>query len=137
MKIILDTNIVLDVIMKREPFYDISYGVIKQAILDNTEMIMPTSTVTDAYYVLNRSDKANAKAVLEQFIRLVEMSEVIPEDIMAAFASEMADFEDAVIVAVAARIGADYIVTRNKKDFTHSSVPAIAPQDILVIMKEI
>jgi predicted nucleic acid-binding protein len=135
MKIILDTNIVLDVLMKREGFYDASYGAVRQAILDNTDMVLPASIITDAYYILNRNDKTNAKAILEQFVRLTGLSEVTPDDIMAAFASEIIDFEDAVVAAVAVRVGADYIVTRNAGDFEHSPVPAIAPQDFLMLFK--
>jgi predicted nucleic acid-binding protein len=136
MRIILDTNIVLDVLMKREPHYKDSYRVIRQAIQDELGLFFPTGCVTDAYFVLYKSDRKKAKESLEQFIRLIEMCEVVPEDIETAFASKMEDFEDAVLAAVADRMGADYIVTRNEADFVHSPVPGIKPEKLLAIMQE-
>ena len=50
---------------------------------------------------------------------------------MDALASEMSDFEDAVVSAVACRIGAEYILTRNTKDYVKSAVPAVSPADYL------
>jgi predicted nucleic acid-binding protein len=135
MKIILDTNIVLDVLMKREPYYRDSYNVVRQAIMKDIELVFPASSVTDAHFVLFKSEKTKAKTSLEKFIRLIEMCEVIPGDVETAFASEMEDFEDAVIAAVAARVGADYIVTRNGDDFIKSPVPAINPEGLLGVME--
>jgi predicted nucleic acid-binding protein len=134
MKVILDTNVVLDTLMKREGFFQDAYEVVKLSIQNKIEAVLPTNIITDIHYILSQSDKALAKPVLEQFIGLVAMCEVIPADIEAAFASEMDDFEDAVAAAVATRIKAGYIVTRNGKDFEKSPVPAISPPDFLALM---
>jgi predicted nucleic acid-binding protein len=122
--------------MKREPHYKNSYRVVRQAIQDDIELFFPTSCVTDAHFVLYKSERKKARESLEQFIRLIEMCEVIPEDIEIAFASKMEDFEDAVLAAVAGRMGADYIVTRNEDDFVHSPIPGIEPEKLLTIMQK-
>ena len=136
MKIILDTNIVLDILLKREEFYQASYDTVKLSVRDRINAVLPTNIITDVYYVLNRNDKALAKPILEKFLPLVDMCEVIPADITAAFSLEMKDFEDAVVAATAFRVNANYIVTRNGKDFEGSPVPAIEPGDFLDIMPE-
>lgn len=59
------------------------------------------------------------------------IADVLALDIQTALTDPMPDFEDAVVHAVAARNKADYILTRNTKDFTGSQVPAIKPQDFL------
>lgn len=131
MKIILDTNVVLDTILKRGGFFYAAYEVVKLSVQNKVEAVLPTSIITDVYYVLNRSDKAKAKPVLEGFVGLLSMCEVVPADIHTAFASDMDDFEDAVIASVANRVKADYIVTRNKKDFIKSPVSAVTPEEFI------
>jgi nucleoside phosphorylase len=72
-----------------------------------------------------------SKDAVEQFVKLITIADVIADDISYAFASDMSDFEDAVVAAVAKRIKAEYIVTRSISDFTKSPVSAIKPNDFL------
>jgi len=137
MKVVLDTNVVLDTLMKREGFFPAAYEVVKLSIQNKIEAVLPTSIITDIYYILSQSDKTQAKPILEQFVGLVTICEVVPADIGAAFASDMDDFEDAVLASVAARIKADYIVTRNNRDFTNSPVRAALPEELLKLCADL
>lgn len=68
---------------------------------------------------------------MERLLKLVNIADVLALDIQSALSSPMSDFEDAVVHTVADRYQADYIVTRNIKDFEGTDVPAITPQAYL------
>ncbi|MDR0293078.1 MAG: PIN domain-containing protein [Oscillospiraceae bacterium] len=133
MKVILDTNVVLDTLMKREGLFQAAYEVVKLSIQNKIQALLPASVITDIHYIMSQSDKTQARPVLEQFVGLIAVCDVTPADVGAAFASEMDDFEGAVLAAVAARVHADYIVTRNKRDFVKSPVPVATPEELLAL----
>ena len=133
MKIMIDTNIALDVLLNRTPALQSSLAILKLAALDKITGIITTNAVTDMFYVLNKNSKDSVKSrsAVEQLLKLVKLEAVIPSDIFSAFSSDVDDFEDAVVSMVANRIKSDFIVTGNINDFTKSPVPAIKPCDFL------
>ena len=120
MRILIDTNVILDILQKREPFFSDSYQALHKAIESETECLISASAATQ-----------QAKERLEQLAQLVTFADVQGMDIHMALLRSMPDFEDAVVDVVAERYGASYILTRNLKDFTGSVVPAILPSDYL------
>ncbi len=133
MKILIDTNVILDILQKREPFFADSYRVLREVIESDTECLISASSATDIFYMLRKSlgSAQAAKDQLEQLAQLVTFADVQGMDIHTALMRAMPDFEDAVVDTVAERSGASYIVTRNIKDFAGSVVPAILPADFL------
>lgn len=133
MRIMIDTNIVLDVLLKREPFLQASYEIIKQSALGKHDGFISAAAATDIYYLLRRSlkDDAKAKESMEKLLQLVGIADALGEDAHAAVASNMADFEDALVAAIAERCQMEYVVTRNVKDFAKPPVKAIAPDEFL------
>ena len=133
MKLLIDTNVILDILMKREPFFTDSYAAVRKAAEQDAECYLSSSAITDIFYILRKSFQSaqRAKLILNDLTQLVALSDVLSSDIMDALASEMSDFEDAVVSAVACRIGAEYILTRNTKDYVKSAVPAVSPADYL------
>lgn len=133
MKILIDTNVILDILQKWEPFFADSYRVLREVIESDTECLISASSATDIFYMLRKSlgSAQAAKDQLEQLAQLVTFADVQGMDIHTALMRAMPDFEDAVVDAVAERSGASYIVTRNIKDFAGSVVPAILPADFL------
>ncbi len=133
MIILIDTNVILDILQKREPFFTASYGALRKAVEKDTACLLSVSAVTDIFYILRRAlhSSEHAKSYIEQLSRLVTFADVLEADIQTALSHTMSDFEDAVVDAVAARNKADYILTRNTKDFAGSVVPAVAPTDFL------
>ena len=133
MKIMIDTNVVLDVLLKREPFFQSSYEVLKRSALEQIEGFVSATAATDIFYLLRRALKDNqaAKDSREKLLQLVGFADALGEDVHAAIASNMADFEDALVSAIAERYHMDYIVTRNSKDFRESSIKALTPQEFL------
>ena len=133
MKVMIDTNVVLDVLLKREPFFQASYEVMKRSALEQAEGFISATAATDIFYLLRKvlKDKQAAKDSLEKLMHLVGFADALGEDVNAAIASNMTDFEDALVSAIAARCRMDYIITRNTRDFRESPVKAITPQELL------
>lgn len=137
MKILIDTNIILDILQKREPFFTDSYQVFRKSIETGYTCFVSASAVTDIFYILRKSFRSyeKAKEYIEQLSQIVVFADVRGDDIRSALISPMKDFEDAVVDAVvdavAKRNNADYIITRNIKDYTDSNVPAVAPIEFL------
>ncbi len=135
MTILLDTNVILDILQRREPFFADSYQVLRKALESDMECLLSANAATDIFYVLRKALKSSeqAKEHIEQLSQLVTFADVQGLDIHAALTRSMPDFEDAVVDAVAERNDASYIVTRNIKDFVGSSVRAVTPTDFLQI----
>ena len=133
MKAMIDANIVLDVFLQREPFFQASYEVMKQSALEKLEGFVSASAATDIYYLLRRSlkDDGRAKDSMEKLLQLVGIADALGEEVHAAVASNMSDFEDALVASIAERCQMEYIITRNTKDYTESPVKAITPEDFL------
>lgn len=133
MKFIIDTCVVVDVLQKREPFYTFSHDAL--ALIAQREDIatLTAKALMDIHYLMRKyfhSEEA-ARAEIAKLIELFEIESTTESDCKAALRSEMSDFEDAAMSAAARRIGADFIVTRNVKDFACSPVPAIMPDELL------
>jgi predicted nucleic acid-binding protein len=131
MRLFLDTNIVIDILSLREG-YDESLRVLRYCLQKHIECYISTVTVTNAVYILRKLiTPGTERDVLYAFTLYVNVAAVNSFDIAAAFLSPMKDYEDAVQAICAKRINADYIVTRNIKDFRESPVTAILPGDLL------
>lgn len=136
MKVMIDTNIVLDVLLQREPFFQASYEVMKRSAQDEIEGFVSASAATDIFYLLRRElkDRQKAKDILETLFQLIGFADALGEDVYAAIASNMVDFEDALVAAVAARCQMNYIITRDTRDFTDSPVKALSPDEFLSLL---
>ena len=133
MRILIDTNVILDILQKREPFFADSYRALRKAIEDDAECLLCASAVTDIFYMLRKAlgSAQKTKEQIERLAQLVSFADVQGMDIHAALMRAMPDFEDAVVDVVAERNGAGCILTRNIRDFAGSVVPAILPADFL------
>ncbi|MBO4931639.1 MAG: PIN domain-containing protein [Clostridia bacterium] len=133
MKLLIDTNVILDILLKREPFFEDSYQAIRTAIDNNDECYISVTAATDIFYILRKALQSaeQAKEYLGSLARLAEFTDVLAVDALDALSSEVADYEDAVVEAVADRIGADYILTRNIKDYLSAKIPAVTPTELL------
>jgi predicted nucleic acid-binding protein len=138
-KVLLDTNVLLDVVERREPSFSASYEVFTKSVTKEIEAIVGASSVTDIYYV-NRKNCGNSEQALNSIVDLLKVVTLVDTkaaDIQDAINLGFADFEDAVIAVTALRERADYIITGNTKDFSKSPVPAIHPAEFLKQTKSI
>ena len=129
MRIMLDTNIVIDILEKREPFFANSYLVLLNALENGVLCMMPVSAATDIAYILRKS--GDVKDKLQKLSYMISLTDVTADDFNEAVKSDMPDFEDALLAACAKRNKADCLVTRNAKDFAKSPVRAITPKQFL------
>jgi len=85
------------------------------------------------FYVLrkNSKDAIKSRHAVSQLIKLVTLEAIVPADVSLALVSDITDLEDAVVCFAAKRIKANYIVTRNTKDFTNSPVTAMTPAEFI------
>ena len=118
-KLFVDTNIVLDVLAKRQPHYEEAAELFSLA--DKKEIALAVSSLTIAntgYTLLRQMDAANAKAVLRKLRLIVEILPLDDKIIGLALNDEgFTDFEDALQYFSALENGQDIIITRNLKDF--------------------
>ena len=133
MRILVDTNIVMDILLKREPRFEASYGAIRYAIEQGCECFISAATVADIFYLIQRELKNvdEARKSIERMLTLFEIADVQDTDIRSAPSSSMHDFEAAVVHAIAVRYRADMILTRNTKDFTETSMPIYTPGEFM------
>lgn len=135
MKLLIDTNVILDIFLKREPFFPDSYAAMRKALENEDRCFISAAAATDIFYILRKHLKsaAEAKAKVRDLTQVADFVDVQTIDVTNALDSVMDDFEDAVVDSVACRIGAAYIITRNIKDFLQSRCQAITPSDFLRI----
>lgn len=133
MKIVFDTNVILDVIGEREPFVDASTEAMATIRREDIVGALTANTITDLYFLLEKRKMTPAmiKDALMNLMDALEVLDTTKELCLLAFRSPVSDFEDAVLVESAKRWSADFIVTRNTSDFTASSVEAITPTELL------
>lgn len=137
MDLVLDANIVLDHIDRREPFYELSRKVCLLGIVEAANTYISVNTLTDVYYLLRKDfGSQGAQDMIENNLSFLRLVGITPEDARKALAARWSDFEDCLVARCAEKINADYIVTRNVKDFTASSVEAVTPEELFARLEE-
>lgn len=140
MRILFDTNIIIDVIQKREPFFIDSLKTFEYAIKNYIDCLIPASSVSDIYYILKRAKMPSKeiKGALIKLSQIVTFADLNENDIYYALNNEsMNDIENAIISEIAKRNDADLIITRNTKDFKNSLVRAISPSEFLTTISNL
>lgn len=132
MKLLIDANILLDVLQKREPHYRESAVIWKLCETEQAKGYISTLTFANLVYVMR---KELTPEKIEETLRVLnlifEFADFNASDTMHATEMRWDDYEDAVQCAVAQRIHADYIITRNIRDFRKSKVMALTPGELL------
>lgn len=134
MRILIDTNIVLDVMLKREPFYRMSLEILGLVKRDDVDEYISASTVTDIYYLAYRQlrDKGIVKNLMKELLTVVSVASVSGQEIENAISLEWNDFEDSVQYSVAYLQEMDGIVTRNPNDYREAKIKVWKPEELLL-----
>ncbi|MCL2190064.1 MAG: PIN domain-containing protein [Defluviitaleaceae bacterium] len=130
MKILLDTNVILDSLASREPYNKQADDIFDLIAQNRVAGYLNASSVTDIYYILRKTlgDTAGRNEV-KKLLCVLHVIEVTKSDCQIALDSLMADFEDALIVVCADKVNLDCIVTRDEELLEHSN--AILPVNFL------
>ena len=132
MRVIVDTNIVLDVLLEREPFVNAAVDIFSLAEQSKVVAFLCATTITTVDYLLTRSLPVSAaRDALRKLISIFEIATVNRPVIERALGSKISDFEDAVLVEAGLMAGADSIVTRNSKDFARAALKVFEPSEFL------
>ncbi|MDQ7033117.1 MAG: PIN domain-containing protein [Desulfonauticus sp.] len=136
MKIFFDTNVILDVLLEREPFVrDALYLLSKVEYSEVTGFICAT-TVTTIHYLLSKAlGVQKATLHIKTLLSLFEIAPVNRVVLEEAIDSKFSDFEDAVLHASALTVGADCIVTRDYSGFKKSQIPVYTPDELVSALK--
>ncbi len=135
MQILFDTNVLLDVLLEREPHVREAAALFEAVETGRLTGLVGATTVTTIYYLAERAgDHEAAEAGIRQLLRLFEVAPVTRAVLEEALALGFGDFEDAVLHEAARHAGAEGIVTRNVEDF-QGSLPIYTPGELLHILE--
>lgn len=115
MKVLLDTNIIMDALQERQPFDVEAKEILKRAQDGDITVMFTVNAVADIFYLYSKTrDMKSARIALEFLLKQYEAVEVTPDDCLNAVKHSNEDFGDALVSICAARVQADWIVTRDE-----------------------
>lgn len=134
MKILFDTNVILDVILNRQPFAPNAILLVAAVEEKRIQGLLCATTLSTIDYLVSKAlGTESSRATLKKLLQLFEVATVDYPVIQTAIESSIKDFEDAVLYEAAKRAGAVGIVTRNKKDFSPVDLPIYLPDELAAI----
>ena len=139
MKVLIDTNVILDVLLNRSDFFNDSREIFE--FVEHKRIIgcISASSMTDIFYIINKQigELDIIYSVMEKLLSLFSISSVTEVTINDALSLHWKDFEDALQYIVAKENNIEYIITRNNDDFKTSNIPCMSPADFIKYLKEI
>lgn len=131
-KILVDTNIILDLLAKRKSFYSEAQELFTLADKKKVLLFVSSLTLANTHYILSQNLKIeDTRKILRKFKVLVDVLPMDDKIIDLALDSDFNDFEDAIQYYTAIESNLDLIVTRNLKDFKQSTIPVLTAKDYL------
>ena len=137
MRVLIDTNVILDVLLKRSPFYEAAIEVLKLSVREDIQEFVSASAITDIYYIAykNMRDKAVVRELLKKLLLIVSVAGVSEEEIQKALELGWKDFEDSVQYSVALLNEINGLITRNVKDYSSSEIQVWEPNQFLELVQ--
>lgn len=131
MRVLIDTNVVLDFLQEREPFVENAARLFERIDAGEIEGFIAATTITNIYYIVRRAaGRAVAQDAITQVLSDLNICTVDLEMLEQALALNFEDFEDAVQYACAVTHSVDAIVTRDVSGFINAEIPVVLPEDI-------
>ncbi|MCC5906983.1 MAG: PIN domain-containing protein [Balneolaceae bacterium] len=138
MKVLFDTNVILDVLIERKPYYKYSVACLAKVEKEEIEGWICSTTVTTIAYLLGKelSGQKAAKHI-ESLLTLFNISTVNKQVLFDALHSGFEDYEDSVLHQSALTSNLDSIISRNKKDFKLSELSVYTPKEYITILNQL
>lgn len=134
-RLFIDTNIMLDLLGERHPFYEAAAKLATLADKKKVVLVVSPLSFATVNYVLSKFEKAEAvKEKLRKFNIISEISKMDEETIEKALNSNFADFEDALQYFGAIESNCDILITRNAKDFKTSAIPVMSAEEYIGVL---
>ncbi len=130
--VLIDLNVVLDVLQKREPFYEASANLLSAAETGEIDGYIAAHSITTLFYLIQKDNgKAAARAAITNLLQIVKVAPVDQATIEQALNLDLPEFEDAVQMMAAVQCKLDCLITRNIKDYQPALLPVLQPVDFL------
>lgn len=132
MNLFIDTNVIIDVIARRPQFYDASAEILTLLEKDKFEGFVSTISFNNIHYIIRKqSSKNKADHAVRTLLTTFSIVSLDKKVITRAIDANFNDFEDAIQFFSAIRCNADYLISRNVKDFPHDDIPVLTPEEFL------
>ena len=133
MRLMIDTNIVLDVLLERMPFYPLSRKILALCDEGRIKGFISASTITDIFYLSRKALGSTAEAyrAMGSILKILKVLTVTNEDVTKAFIRQAKDFEDSLLATCAISNSCEAIVTRNGKDFADFGIDILTPEEAI------
>lgn len=129
MVVLIDANIILDYLLKREPFYTDAQKIMQICSTEKADGCIALHTITTIWYLLRKFPDDVRRSFLYAICNLLQVVSTTHEEVLHAIqVTAFKDFEDCIQSKCAKSIHADYIITRNISDFSESEIPVLTPQ---------
>ena len=139
MRVLVDTNVFLDAILKREPFFEDSKEFFSYFKSNKHQLYVSSMSFRDIEYVLRKVEKdpferRRTLNIIYSFVhKIIDLG---PDDVINSLFDDYKDFEDGLLIESAKRNMLDAVITNNKDDFLCSSVPAFTPKEVVFYLKK-
>ena len=135
MRVMVDTNIVLDVLLKREGFFEQSRAVLSLCEERKIQGFVSASAVTDIFYLTKKAlgSLEDTYKVISSLLNILKVLTVTNQDVILAFQQKARDYEDCLLATCTKSNKCDGIVTRNKRDFITFGVTLYTPEELLML----
>ena len=131
MKILFDTNIILDILLDREPFSGLAVKLISQVEKKEIKGFLGATTITTIYYLASKvAGKKKADREINKLLSIFQIASVNKSVLEEAIKAKFKDFEDAVLHEAAKQVEVQGIVTRNGKDFKKATLSIYSPEEL-------
>lgn len=136
-RILIDTNILLDYILTREPFYENAKSIVSICVDSKVKACIAAHSISNMFFILRKDfDMKERREILINLCSIFDIEGIDRVKLMTGLQNEsFLDFEDCLQMECAKAYGAEYIVTRNIDDYQVSEIKAILPEDYLAILK--
>ena len=137
MKVLIDSNVVLNKLLAQPIFFAGSDAIFKLAEIGQITGYVSASAITDIYYIARKSlGRTATLEALKKIFSVFQPATVTGDNIFKALVLEWSDFEDSVQFVVGESLSVNYIITRNNRDFSSSSIPAVTPEQFMQVIIE-
>jgi len=135
LKLFLDTNIIIDLLADRQPYSNAAYEIFKKAKLNKWSLFTSSNSIITTFYIVNRNlGSKETNRAIETILNRLQIQDLNNKDFLVAIKSKTIDLEDSCQIVCANKIpNLDYIITRDKKGFRHSSIAVINSDELINI----
>ena len=132
-KILIDTNVLLDYLLEREPFFEDAKGIMVSCAEGKVKGCIAAHSIPNIFFILRKDyNTKERREILSTLCSIFDVEGIDKAKLLAGLSNEdFSDFEDCLQMECAKSYGADYIVTRNVADYSVSEIKAIEPKDYL------